>query len=305
MFKQIIKLLILFSWFLLLSNTFLYAAGKVEVVTTSGDLADLTEEIGGDRVKVVSLSRGEQDLHYVEPRPSMVIKLKNADLLVKIGMDLDIWVDSLINASRNSGIVYGAKGYVDASVGIMRLGVPSIKLDASMGHLHIYGNPHYLIGPQNIPVVLENILKGLVRVSPGDAEYFRKNKNEYLSKFNRALSEWEKQMAPFKGFKIVTYHKSWEYFAHYFGLEIMGNLEPKPGIPPSPSHLDSLIERMKTEKAGLIIQETFHPKRTGEMVARETGAEFLVLPASVGAMGTKNYFELFDYIVKEICSSLK
>ena len=280
-------------------------AGKLNVVTANQDLADFVMNIGKDKVNVIALSGGERDPHFVEPMPSMVIKVRNADMVVKIGMDLDMWLQSLIDASRNKKVMYGNPGYVDASAGIVRLEVPQGKVDASMGHIHVFGNPHYLIGPQNVPAVIKNITGGLIRVSPENSDYFKKNSEEYLAKFNTGYEDWKSKMEKFKGVKIVTYHKSWEYFTDCFGLVLEGNLEPKPGIPPSPAHLNSLIAAMKEENVRLIIQETFYSKKTGKMVAGETGAKFIVLPISTGAMGTKDYISFIDYIVNEISKTLE
>jgi len=284
------------------SNT--VSAKQIFVVTTTEDLADLTKEIGLDKVKVVSLSYGYQDPHLVEPRPSMVVQLKKADMLVKIGMDLDIWVDSLIQASRNSNIVYKARGYVDASVGILRLEVPKGKIDASMGDIHIYGNPHYWLDPGNAKPITKNILDGLCKISPENTEYFKNNRNHYLEKLNKAIEIWNEKMKPYKGKKIVTYHKSWSYFAKHFDLEVIATVEPKPGIPPSPAHLNSLINLMKKEKPELILHEIFYPKKTSEMVSKETQTKLIILPTSVGGIKEiKDYISLFDYIIEKIIST--
>jgi ABC-type Zn uptake system ZnuABC Zn-binding protein ZnuA len=234
----------------------------------------------------------------------MVLKVKKADMIVRVGMDLDMWIESLIDASRNEHVAIGARGYVDASENVYKLEVPKIKVDPSMGHLHVYGNPHYLIGPQNVPAVLGSILNGLIRVSPENESYFKANKEAYEAEFNQSMEKWKAIMAPLKGRRIVAYHKSWEYFAKCFELNIAGYLEPKPGIPPSPAHLDALIKQMRNEKISLIIQESFYSKKTGEMVARQTGAKLLVLPPAVGAQDMNTYLGLIDHIVNEISSAL-
>lgn len=303
--KKLTWLIILYFIPILWTEVFL-AAKEIFVVTTTEDLADLVKAVGGDKVKVVSLSYGYQDPHLVEPRPSMVVHLKKADMLVKIGMDLDIWVDSLVAASRNSKIVYGAKGYVDASVGIYRLEVPQGKVDASMGDIHIYGNPHYWLDPENAKIITKNILDGLCRVSPENAEYFVNSRNRYLEKLDKAIKTWQKKLEPYKGMKVVTYHNTWSYFVNRFGLEVIATVEPKPGIPPSPAHLNSLINLMKKEKPVMILHEVFYPKKTSEMVAKETQTRLVVLPTSVGGVKeVKDYISLFDYIVDSITSQAK
>ncbi|MDI6786170.1 MAG: metal ABC transporter substrate-binding protein [bacterium] len=279
------------------------AAKEINIVTTTTDLMDLVKMVGGKRVKVVSLSHGDQSgCAGVEPRPSMVIYLRSADMLVRIGMDYDHWADSLIDASRNSKIVYGANGYVDVSVGINRLEVPKGKVDASMGHIHLYGNPHYWLDPHNAKVITKNIYEGLCRISPKNSNCFKENRDEFLLKIDMAIQEWSKKLKIFQGKKFVSYHTSWVYFAKCFGLNIVGTLEPKSGIPPSPAHLRGLIKMMKKEGISMILHENYYPQRTTEMVSKETGAKILILPVSVGGLNGKieDYFSLFNYIVNKI-----
>jgi len=279
---------------------------KINVVTTTEDLADIARNIGGSKVNVVALAKGTIDPHMVEPRPSMVNQLRKADVFVRVGLDLDIWAQSLVDAARNSDIVYGSKGYVDASVGVKRLEIPTVKLDPSMGHIHIYGNPHYWLDPVNGKVIARNIAEALCRVSPTDKSYFTQNYEQYASRIDRALAGWQDRLRPFKGTKVVTYHKSFVYFLQRFGFVEFGNVEPKPGIPPSPGHVKSLIERVKSEKVRLILMEPFYPKKFPEMIARETGAKLIVCPSSVGCVkGVTDYIGLFDYLVDRIADSLK
>jgi len=280
--------------------------GKVNVVTTTEDLADLVKVVGGDKINVISLSKGSQDPHYVEPRPSMVIQLKKADMVVRIGMDLDIWADSLIAASRNSKIIYGAVGYVDASVGIEKLEIPTGKIDGSMGDIHIYGNPHYWLDPENAKPITKNILECLVKLSPDDSSYFVKNRDEYLQKLEAKIKKWQEKLKPYRGTKIVTYHNSWPYFANRFGLEIVGFVEPKPGIPPNPSHIVSLIKKMKKEKAKIIIVEPYFSQKAPKTIADETGATIVILLPSVEEKkGIKTFIDLFEYNINLLIDALK
>jgi ABC-type Zn uptake system ZnuABC Zn-binding protein ZnuA len=235
----------------------------------------------------------------------MVISLKKADMLVKMGMDLDMWVDGLIAAARNSKIIYGAKGYIDASVGIDRLEVPKEKIDGSMGDIHIYGNPHYQTDPVSANPMTKNILEGLCQISPKDCRYFKHNRQEYLKRLDEKIGTWATQMANFKGNNIVTYHNSWPYFARRFGLKVVDNIEPKPGIPPSPAHLASLIKIMKEKKVKVILVEPYFPLKGCKMVAEKTGAKVLIFPPSVGGVKeAKTYLELFDYNVNQIVKAL-
>jgi len=281
------------------------SAEKIRVVTTSSDLADMVKVVGSDKVEVVSLCSGVQDMHSVEPKPSMVIKLKAANLVVKVGMDLDMWVDGLIDAARNPSIRYGAKGYVDASVGIERLEVPKGKIDASMGDIHLYGNPHYQTDPTNAIPITKNILEGLCRIAPKEGEYFKHNRDEYLKKLEERMVIWDREMEKFKGSNIVTYHNSCPYLAMRFGLNVVGHVEPKPGIPPSPAYLASLINLMKEKKVKVILVEPYFPLKGCEMVAKKTGAKVLIFPTSVGGVKeVRTYLELFEYNINQLVKAL-
>ncbi|MGQ9723309.1 MAG: metal ABC transporter substrate-binding protein [Candidatus Jordarchaeum sp.] len=292
--------------FLISLNTYTTVFAKIKVVTTTEDLKSLVEYIGGDKVSVVSLSKGTQDIHQIEPRPSMVIKLRDANMLVKIGMDLDMWVNSLVEAARNSNLFYGEKGYCDASVGIEKLEVPEGKIDASMGDIHIYGNPHYLLSPENAKIAIRNILNTLIKISPEDREYFEKNREDFLLKLDKKISEWKERISKYKGTKIITYHNSWPYFAREFGFQIVGFVEPKPGIPPSPSHIAKLIETIKQENAKLLFVESYFSLRAPNLICQKTGVKVLVLPSQTGGVKeVDNYFKLFDYIIEKIVEALQ
>jgi ABC-type Zn uptake system ZnuABC Zn-binding protein ZnuA len=277
------------------------AQARLRVVTTTTDLKWLTEAVGGDLVSAESLSSGDQDIHFVEPRPSMVVRLKRADVLVRTGLDLDMWADSLVAAARNGKVVYGAPGYVDTSVGIDLLQIPTGKVDAAMGDLHIYGNPHYWLDPANAAVIAKNIEDGLARVDPANAAVFAENRKKFLAALEAKLQEWEKKAAPLKGLRVVTYHNSWVYFARRFGLTIAGNIEPKPGLPPSPAHLERLIAMMKAQRVPAIMAEGCFPFSGPRMVAEKTGARLLVVPSSVGGLpGVKTYFDVFDRVLGQL-----
>ena len=277
----------------------LAAAKQLRVVTTTTDLADLARRIGGNRVKVISIGRGDQDVHLIDPRPSQVVMLRDADVFVKIGMDLDKWSEALVDASRNRAIRYGGPGYVDCSVRIRRLDVPTVKVDPSKGEWHAYGNPHYWLDPLNAEIISANILEGLKRASPADADYFESNRNGFLADLRAAMERWQQKLAPYRGRKIVTYHRAWTYFVRRFGLEVLGCIEPKPGIPPTASHVASLIERIKAEQQPVVIADAaFYPDKAANTIAARTGTEFVVIPASVGGVkGADDFFSLFDHIV--------
>lgn len=277
------------------------ARAETKVVTASTDLKYICERLGGPGVKVESLASGDQDLHMVEPRPSMVFKLKKADLVVRVGLDLDMWMDSLINAAKNKRLFYGAPGYVDASAGVPLLEKPEGKVDASMGDIHIYGNPHYWLDPANAKIMAVNILAGLKRAAPEKAAAFDANYAAFIKETDERLAGWQQRMAPLKGLKIVTYHGSWPYFAARFGLDVAGHVEPKPGIPPSASHLDGLVTKMKAENVKVILTESYYPRKGPEFLAGKTGAAVLTAAVSAGgAKDVKTYFDVFEKVVTEL-----
>ncbi len=281
-------------------------AEEIKIVTTTSDLASITKEIGKDKIKVTSLSTGTQDPHFIEVRPSMVMKLKNADLLILVGMDLDIWVQSLIDASRNPKISYAQLGYLDASVDIEKLDVPPGKVDASMGHLHIYGNPHYWLDPENAKIIASNICERLSKISHENSHYFRDNLTEFNGKIDKKISEWKEKLAPFRGQKIAVYHRSWVYFVNRFDLVIGCELEPKPGIPPSPGHLKKVIDIIKQENIKVILMEVFYNEKPARFVSKATGAKVVAVPNSVGGVKeAQDYLSLIDTIVDGLIEALK
>ena len=281
------------------------AWAKLRVVTTTTDLKWLTEAVGGDLVDADSLSTGDQDIHFVEPRPSMVMKLKKANVLVRTGLDLDMWADSLVGAARNGKVVYGAPGYVDTSVGIELLQIPLGKVDAAMGDIHIYGNPHYWLDPANAAVITKNILDGLARIDPKNEAVFTENRKKFLAQLEAKLKQWAEKAAQLKGVKLVTYHNSWVYFAKRFNMELFGNIEPKPGLPPSPAHLERLISMMKEDRVPVIMVETYYPLNGPKMVAEKTGARIVIVPSSVGGLpGIKGYFDVFDYVLNHLVDAV-
>lgn len=280
-------------------------AAKLQVVAATPELADIARQVGGDRVSVYSIAKPNQDYHMVDPRPSDVSKIARASLLVRVGLDLDMWLDALLNAAGNSRLRKGAAGYVDASVGIPKLEVPKEQITGASGDIHVYGNPHYFYDPINAKTIARNITEGLVRVSPDDKAGFESNCRRFEDEIDSHLAEWKKQLASYKGKPVVTYHSSAVYFLRRFGLKDFDQLEPKPGIPPSPAHVSKLIKRMKEEHVTAVAVESVYPRRFPDLIKRETGADYVVVPYSVGAMGTKSYFDLIDTWVAKYKEALK
>lgn len=283
------------------------AEGKLHVVASIETFADLAHKIGGDRVEVTSLSRGWTDPHFVEGKPSLVLALNRADLLIHVGLELEIgWLPPLVLASRNDKIQLGAPGNLDASVGIPVLDVPQQKVDRSLGDIHPQGNPHYYIAPEPARVVAKEIAERLEQIDPAGRDAYEKNLAAFLGELARKEAEWSRRAAGLKGLKIVTYHKSWTYMSRWLGLDEIGYVENKPGIPPSPSHIAQLIGEMRQQGAKLVILESFYPRSTVDLVADKAGARAVVLPANVGADGrAKDYFSMVDEIIDDLTQAAK
>jgi zinc/manganese transport system substrate-binding protein len=282
-------------------------ASPPKVVTTTEDLAALVREVGGDKVTVESIAKGYQDPHFVEAKPSFIIKLHNADLLIVIGRELEIgWLPPLLTQSRNMKIQVGAPGYLDASSGVRILEIPTGQITRAMGDVHPSGNPHYWLDPENGRIIARSIVAALARISPADRAYFDQRFADFDRRLSEAQKRWAAAMAPYKGTKVVTYHRSWPNFTERFGLDVIGYVEPKPGIPPSPSHTIELIAEMKRQGVKLILVEPYFDLKTPESIAREVGGKVLVLTPSVGGVKeTGSYIALFDHNINLLTSTLK
>jgi ABC-type Zn uptake system ZnuABC Zn-binding protein ZnuA len=282
------------------------AKDKVRVVTTIPDLKSLTEAVGGDLVDVESLTRGTQNFHEAEVRPSMMLKLRKADLLVENGLELDSWVDVAVNGANNPNIIRGARGRIEISRGVPLLEVPSTRVDRSMGDVHPLGNPHFSIDPGLAPIITQNILDGLVRVAPEQRATFEKNRAAFLAKVEERMAQWTKTLEPMRGAKVVVYHPTFIYFITRFGLTQVGSVEDRPGIPPSPQHLVNLIRQMKEEKVKVVLVEPWNDLKLATRIAEEAGARALVIASSVGAVkGADNYLAAIDYNVTMLAKALQ
>lgn len=283
------------------------AQGKLNVVTTTEDLASIAREVGGDRVAVESIARGYQDPHFVEAKPSFILRLQRADLLIVVGRDLEIgWLPPLINQSRNAKVQPGAAGYLDASLQARILDLPTGQVTRAMGDVHPLGNPHYWLDPENGTIIAKSIAAKLGELRPNDRALFDQRLNDFTTRLDAAEKRWLAALAPYRGAKVVTYHRSYSNFADRFGLEIVGYVEPRPGIPPTPQHTLELIADMKRQNVKVVLVEPYFDLKTPNAIGRETGAQVLVLPPSVG--GTKaitDYFTLFDYDVNLLAGALK
>jgi zinc/manganese transport system substrate-binding protein len=284
-----------------------FAQNKINVITTTEDLAAIARDIGGDRVVVESIARGYQDPHFVEAKPSFILKLQKADLLVVVGRELEIgWLPPLIQQSRNAKVQVGGNGYLDASARARILDIPQGQITRAMGDVHPQGNPHYWLDPENGKAIAQEIAEKLSMLRPADRSVFEQRLASFTSRISEAEQRWAVAMAPFKGAKVVTYHRSFPNFAERFGLQVIGYIEPRPGIPPSPQHTLDLINEMKRQNVKLVLVEPYFDLKTPNSIARATGAEVLVMPPSVGGVkGITDYFQLFDYDVNLLVTALK
>jgi len=296
-------------WLLLaiLSSMPAFAQGKLNVMTTTEDLASIAREVGGDHITVDSIAKGYQDPHFVEAKPSFILKLQKADLLVVVGRELEIgWLPPLIQQSRNAKVQPGGAGYLDASAQAKILEIPQGQITRAMGDVHPFGNPHYWLDPENGKAIAMEIVTKLSQLRPGDKAYFEQRLADFTNRLNDAGKRWTAMMAPYKGLKVVTYHRSFPNFTDRYGLEVIGYVEPRPGIPPSPSHTLELMQEMKRQNVKIIMVEPYFDLKTPNAIARETGARVVVLAPSVG--GTKevtDYFKLFDYDIDSMIAAIK
>ena len=325
----------------LLLTSALQAADKINVVTTLSTYANVAKYVGGDKVKVNYIVAGDQDAHFVRPKPSYAMLLSNADLFVSTGLDLELWVPSLVDMSKNDNIRSGQKGFVAAYDGIKLLDKPNV-LSRSEGGLHIYGNPHITPNPLNLKVVAENIAIGLKKIDPVNSDYYMLNLKNFQDEINKKtfgedlvnlmggslltklanngtlidflsskeykgkkmidyLGGWMKEALPLRGKKIVAYHKNWIYFREIFGIEIIGFVEPKPGIPPSPKHVEELIQEMKKNNVKILFAANYFDENKVKRICEKVGAIPVIVPMFVdGGPNTENVYKLFDLWISEL-----
>jgi len=320
-----------------------WAARRLRVVTTTTDLKSIARAVGGDRIEVTSIARGYEDPHFIQAKPSYMMAARKADLWMRVGLELEIgWEGPILDGARNPKIRVGQPGHLDASRGILRLEVPTVRVTREMGDVHPLGNPHYWLDPLNARIVAKNVADRLCELDPADADLFREN----LRAFQRALDEhmfgkdlverlggerlwalelkgalldflkerellaklggWKRRMLPFRGEKIVTYHRSWSYFANRFGLVVAAELEPKPGIPPSPGHVLEVIQKVKAQHIRVLLMEPFYSRKAPDLVAEKTGLKVVVCANSVGGeAAAKDYFSMIGNVVEKLATAFQ
>jgi zinc/manganese transport system substrate-binding protein len=280
---------------------------KLNIVTTTPDFASVAKEIGGEKVDVASLAKGIQDPHFVDAKPSFIRLLNQADILIEGGADLEVgWLPPILESARNGKIQTGNPGRIVASRGIRLTGVPTGPIDRSQGDVHPLGNPHFMLDPENGKILAGQIADRLCKMDAGSCEFYRKNQAAFNQRLDQKISDWKQRMAPYRGIKVITYHESWPYFAERFGLNVVGHVEPKPGIPPSPVHLESLIDLITREKVKVLIMEPYFSGQAPKFLSQKTGIEVLVFYSSVAPeAGINDYFDIFERDITRLTETLK
>ncbi|HWU86963.1 MAG TPA: metal ABC transporter substrate-binding protein [Kofleriaceae bacterium] len=282
------------------------ASANVEVVATVPDLAALAHEVGGDKVSVTALALPTQDPHFVDAKPSLMLKLNKADVLVAVGLDLEVgWLPVLQNGARNDKILPGGAGYLDCSRHVRVLEAPSGPIDRSMGDIHPGGNPHYLFDPRQAAGCAKAIAAKLAAVDHANARAYDANLRKFLERLDQARAGWERRMAPFKGRPVITFHRSWTYLLDWLGLRSVAELEPKPGIPPTPSHVAEVLATGRANKVRCVIQESYYPDKTGRLVAKKLDGQLVTLPGGADVASGEGYIEHMGHVIDALEGAMK
>lgn len=275
------------------------AASPIQVVTITEDFASIATSIGGELIEVRSLIKGSRNLHTIHPKPSMVLAVRKADLLIRLGMDQDGWIDGLTQVARNTAVLKGKPGHLDCSDKITKLEVPKGTIDKGHGDVHIHGNPHYWLDPKNGIIIAKQIKERLCVIDPKNKVFYTRNYQQFSRSLNKRIEKWQSQLESMSDTAFITYHKVWSYFFDGFGLTSMGELEPLPGIPPTTKHLAKLKQAVSS-RSTFVLTASYCPEYVGKSFAKEIGARYKKLPANVGEMGIESYHDLFEFILKEL-----
>ena len=293
--KRIFSHLVLLGLLMLSTQAF----ATIKVVTTVPDFGSIAKAVGGDLLSITTLVKPTQDPHFVDAKPSLLLALNQADLLLTAGMELEAgWLPPLISGARNSDILKGGNGYLECGTLIEPMEVR--KVNRAEGDIHPGGNPHFWIDPRNGVAIAKGIASKLAAIDPDNKAAYTTGLEKFLASLKTAMSKWQQQLAPLKGTSVVVYHESWVYFLDWAGLKQVGSLEPKPGIPPTPSHVATLIRQVSTNNVKFMMQESFYPTSLSKLFASKSGATLKILPTMTGARGTRTYIELIEYIVEEL-----
>jgi ABC-type Zn uptake system ZnuABC Zn-binding protein ZnuA len=285
------------------------ALAQLKVVTSTSDLYDIAKSVGGDKVSATHIGEGYQDPHFIEAKPSFVLQLRNADVWAFVGLDLEIgWMPLLLDGARNPKIRPGGSGYVDASKAIRVLDTPQGNVDRSMGDVHPLGNPHYWLDPENGRRIARMFKAKFTELDAKNAAAYDANERAFEAKLNAAEKGWANDLATIRGKPVVAWHTSWRYFAEYNGMNIVAFMEPKPGVPPSPAHLYTVIQTVKRTGAKAIVMEPFYDRKVADLVAKQTGIKVLLLPPSVGGIRgapVTDYVSLMKYDVAQLAAAVQ
>jgi zinc/manganese transport system substrate-binding protein len=283
------------------------ARAQLKVVTSTTDLYDIAREVGGNKITASHIGEGYQDPHFIEAKPSFVLQLRNADVWAFVGLDLEIgWMPLLLDGARNPKIRQGGSGYLDASTAIHILDTPQGNVDRSMGDVHPLGNPHYWLDPENGRRIARLFQAKFTQLDPPNAAAYATNEKAFETRLNGAERQWQSDLQTIKGKPVVAWHTSWRYFAEYNGMNIVAFMEPKPGVPPSPSHLYEVIQAVKRTGAKAIVMEPFYDRKVADLVSKQTGIQVLVLPPSVGGVkGIDDYIQLMQYDMSQLANAVK
>ena len=300
-FSNTVRLLSLLLCFVFIQG--IGAEAPLKVVTVTEDFAAITREIGGDKVQVSSLITGSRDLHSISPKPSMILKVRRADMLIRLGMSQDTWVDSLIQSGRNPKISHTGKGYLDASTQIEKKDIPTHDNSKHQGDVHKEGNPHYWLSPLNGIIIAKQITEKLVELDPQNKAFYEENYTKFSKRITEKVARWKQQLAPLQETHFLTYHKVWTYFFDAFNLHQLDELEPVPGIPPTTRHLADLNKKMKAYPTVHILMASFYPKSAAENFAKTHKIKITRVPINVGEGNTTTYDNLFDNIIKALLNA--
>jgi zinc/manganese transport system substrate-binding protein len=283
------------------------AHAQLKVVTSTTDLYDIAKEVGGNKITATHIGEGYQDPHFIEAKPSFVLQLRNADVWAFVGLDLEIgWMPLLLDGARNPKIRFGGSGYLDASTAVPVLDRPRGNVDRSMGDVHPLGNPHYWLDPENGRRIARLFEAKFAQLDPANAAVYDRNERAFEERLNAAEKGWQSDLAAIRGKPVVAWHTSWHYFANYSKMNIVAYMEPKPGVPPSPSHLYEVIQTVKRTGAKAIVMEPFYDRKVADLVARQTGIKVLILPPSVGGVkGIDDYIQLLQYDMSQLANAVR
>jgi zinc/manganese transport system substrate-binding protein len=281
------------------------ARAELAVVTTTPDLASVAAAVGGNHVRVQALALPTQDPHWVDARPSLVLQLSHADLLISVGAELEVgWLPTLLVGSRNGKIQRGNPGFLEAAELVELLERPTTKVDRSMGDIHPAGNPHFMLDPRQAERVAVGIGKRLAELDPAQSASYLENTRQFVTALRQARAGWEKRLASARGSEVLAFHRSLVYLADWLGLRVVDHIEPKPGIPPNPRHVAELIEGAKQHKIKAILQETWYPRNTSELIAKQIGAKLVLMPGSANFEGGQSYLDFMGQLVNLLAGAL-